>query len=1041
MNLNPEQKKAVEQTGGSVMVIAGAGTGKTRVIIHRIAHLINNKNVNPENILALTFSNKAAEEMRLRTEEYLEIPLEEMHISTFHSFCQYILQEYGSHIGISPGFKVLDEINKKIILRNLFPGLKLHYYLLRYDPTATIDEFNQFISRAKDELIDPSEYNTYTKKLRKEFELSKGDLPESDQEATALEVQRIEESAKIYEAYREELARNSALDFGDLILCTYQLFNERPNILREIQRRFSHILVDEFQDTNAAQIELLYQLAKENKNICVVGDDDQAIYRFRGASYASFKRFRALFPGCKEITLKTNYRSTKNILDCSAISILKNASSRLFPQKILKTIHESGAPVRLIITASNDQEASIIADLLQKRIEKNKQQGSTESIAVLYRAHVHNKLLVEECLRRGIPCKMLTPEPLFKQTEIKLLISYMRILDDSDDFSYMYTILQHSGRGMSVRDIAALFDFMQMQDYSPLDLLMNKEYYDILPPEAAQHVTQLRKTVLELYDESTQLPAVELFKILVQKIRIMTSLLLEPTEVNDRKVKNISRFYRFIIENTEDKKDQSLHTFMKFLDHYILAGGDPGMDEELDPDPNSVNFLTVHAAKGLEFDTVYLIGLSNRRFPIQKRSEVISFPQALMKEEVPEGDVHTQEERRLFYVALTRARTELTLSTVQKKRVPISKFVKEIIDDKRSQSIIEIHNITEQEEPEKLDIPMSSNEVQQYRIKKEVINLLDNINTAESDNVPNTETIKNDLQKLISAYVSIAGKNADSITVRSALKELSESFEFAESGRTAGLIKDMLSQPVQIHKPLRLSFSQIDTYQTCPMMYKFRYIFKVQAPKTAPPTFGQVIHKTLQHFYLNLINGKKADKNTLLELYENFWESGCFEDKMQELSYKKKGEIQLINYYEKNKDVLRPPLYLEKRFLMHVDDITIDGKIDRIDDLGSNKIEIIDYKTGKPKDQKKADRDLQMSIYAAAIQNILPEEKLEKLTFYYLDNNESVSTTRTKEQLEETFSEIKTIADDIREQKFALIEGYHCNWCAYQWICPAKQPV
>jgi len=464
------------------------------------------------------------------------------------------------------------------------------------------------------------------------------------------------------------------------------------------------------------------------------------------------------------------------------------------------------------------------------------------------------------------------------------------------------------------------------------------------------------------------------------------------------------------------------------------------MDEELNPDPNSVNFLTVHSAKGLEFDTVYLISLTNRRFPVQKRSEVISFPQELMKEDLPEGDVHTQEERRLFYVALTRARTELILSTVQKKHVPVSQFVKEITDDKQSQPIIEIHNLTEQAvEPVKIDILLNKEEELEYRIKKDVINLLDSLGSEDSKNISNSEKIRNDLQKLVSAYMSIAGKNADGGTVHNVLKELSESFEFSELKDTSGSAKDILSHPMQIHKTLRLSFSQIDTYQTCPLMYKFRYIFKVHSPKTAPPTFGQVIHKTLQHFYTNLKDGRKADKNTLLKLYESFWEPGCFEDKMQELSYKKKGEMQLTHYYEKNKDILQPPLYIEKLFLLNLDDITIDGKIDRIDNIGTNKIEIIDYKTGKPKDQKKADRDLQMSIYAAAVQNILPEEKLEKLTFYYLDNNEAVSTTRTEEQLEETFSGIKNIADDIREQKFSPTEGFHCNWCAYRWICPTKQ--
>ena len=318
---------------------------------------------------------------------------------------------------------------------------------------------------------------------------------------------------------------------------------------------------------------------------------------------------------------------------------------------------------------------------------------------------------------------------------------------------------------------------------------------------------------------------------------------------------------------------------------------------------------------------------------------------------------------------------------------------------------------------------------------------MDRMSNPKTENIPKNENIKKDLQKIISEYISGTVENVEAAAVRTALHELSETFEIVGATRTEGKPDDTSTQPKPVSKPLRVSYSQINSYMTCPMQYKFRYVFNILAPKTAPPIFGQVIHKTLQHFYLKVINGEKTDKNTLLELYENFWESGCFVDPTEEMKYKQKGERQLAGFYEKNKDTLRPPLYVEKDFLLQVGVITITGKIDRIDDLGSKKVGIIDYKTGAAKTQKDADKDMQMSIYAAAAKSILPGKEIDSLTFYYLETNEKVSTARTEEQVEETFSHIREIAGEISALKFDPVEGYHCNWCAYPWICPAKQPA
>ena len=695
MNLNPEQKKAVEHADKPLMIVAGAGTGKTRVIIHRIAYLINSKQVAPENIVALTYSKKAAEEMKLRLEKHLKIPLTEMHVSTFHAFCTYILQEYGYHIGISPDFDLIDDTMKKITLRRLFPGLKLRYYLEKYDPRKTIDELSAFIARAKDELIYPSQYAAYTKRLRREFERTKNTLAEIERETKNNEVQHFEESGVLYEAYQNEIERTGVIDFGGQIMKTCRLFTEKPAVLKIIQNRFTYILVDEFQDTNVAQIELMYHLAKHHKNINVVGDDDQAIYRFRGASYASFQWFRQLFPECAEIMLRENYRSTKNILACSVISIQNNNMSRLFSQKVLTTHNKSGAPVRLIQNASTEQEARSIADILQIRMAQNKSQQITGNTAVLYRAHNHCKPLLKECIRRGIPFKILTPEPLFGQPEIKLVLSFMRLLDDTGDNSYFYTVLQYPEWQLSAKDITALFTAMQMQDCSPIELLQKGDYRAFLSPDAVRSVNRLKKTLLSLHDKAKGLTAVEICQLVFQKALRISNLVAEPSPSSDSVVRNSIRLHNFIFENAEKNADQSLRSFLQFLDYYVLAGGDPATDERADPDPNGINFLTVHAAKGLEFDSVFIIRLTSRQFPLTKRNELITFPKELMKEEIPGGDVHKQEERRLFYVAITRARNELFLSTIQKKRSPISSFVKEIIDDDRSRPIISMYNTDE----------------------------------------------------------------------------------------------------------------------------------------------------------------------------------------------------------------------------------------------------------------------------------------------------------------------------------------------------------
>jgi DNA helicase-2/ATP-dependent DNA helicase PcrA len=1036
MNLNPEQQKAVEHFTGPLIVIAGAGSGKTRVITERIIHLINHHTVDSKNILALTFTNKAADEMRSRIEASLAAAADDMQISTFHSFCTSLLQEYGSHIGIPRDFKTINGTYAQIILTAIFRKLIPKYFIEQYKPKDTIYEINQFISRAKDELIISDDLKQFINSKRLQFEKCKNLLKPDDREAQELEIQRLEALTALYSEYQIELSAQGALDYGDQIMLSAKLLKERPNILHTIQNRFTHILVDEFQDTNIAQIEILHLISKRHRNICVVGDDDQAIYRFRGASYASFKKFQELFPERTEILLNTNYRSTQNILNLASTSIRNNAGSRLYPDKILVTQNEPGFPVQCFINPSNEHEAYFIANLLEERINHNKQNNITETMAVLYRNHIHAKSLLKACKQRTIPYTIINPELLFDQPEVKLIISFMRLLNHSDDLTYLFSILEYPDWKITGKDWTILRDAYQDQTLSPLEFLLNNSCSQYVSQTALYKLNNLKLILSELSVSAETESIVELVQHIITKTRLLLNLLLESSKTADKKINNIRALYNFICENTENDENQKLHTFIEFFDDYLLAGGDPGVPNETAPEPHTINFLTVHSAKGLEFDVVYLIALSSRKFPTPEREEIARFPQELMKEEIPLGDVHEQEERRLFYVALTRAKKELYLSGIRKKRTQLSKFINEIANQCTASGILEMIECSPIEQEISIQQLTPPSEKPTLTIKKEILNILNSAESSPDKSVIDAEQIKKDIQTLISGYCTLAHIDMTNDQIKNALTSSIETLK-----APAEIAPKEEPEPEIISKPLKLSFSQIETYQHCPLQYKFRYIYRITAPKAPAASFGQTIHSALQEFYTKIKNGEPVSLQTLLDLYEQHWDTKVFKDKMIELSYKQKGINQLTQFYETNKDNLRPPLHLEKIFQIQVNEtISLNGKIDRIDPLNSGSIEIIDYKTGKKGNSKedKEERELQMSIYALAVEKLLGVLP-EKLTFYYLESSELLSLTKNPNDIKETITKIEAIASHIASCEFPTKEEYHCSWCDYQWLCPAKQ--
>ncbi len=1025
MTLDTKQKEAVEYCDGPLMVIAGAGSGKTRVITRKITHLIQVKNISPDNIVGLTFGKKAAAEMKIRLEEQLKTQYSPVHMTTIHSFCDFILKEHGSLIGVSAHYKLVEDVRKKILLRKLFAELKPKHFIEQYDPLSTIQSISDFISRAKDELVTPKEFTDYTQKLIEQkiarFEYPNGNSEENRQPDTGM----IEDCALLYTSYQNALEEKGFLDYGDQVMKAYELLKTSKNLRLQLQERFQYIVVDEYQDTNIAQIEFLFLLAERHKKICVVGDDDQAIYRFRGASYASFKRFRTHFPNCKEILLETNYRSTKNILACAGLSIVHNNPSRLYADKKHTAANETGNHVFYILNRDPQEEASAIAGLLFERLFYAKN-GGGENIAVIYRNHQYGKLLYKECEKRGIPCKTHTQRSIINQPENKYLISLIRLLADTGDFNYLFSVFEHPSWKLTAEDLAKLFSMFQERDALPCDIVEFEHIDSYLSNEGCHTVRRFQSFIKDLTERSKNGTAVETLQYIIAATQNADLFVKESPLENNSKTKDMVDLYNFVFDQEEFNEEKSLAAFIDFLDYFLLVGGKIESEKEPDPEPGKVNFLTAHAAKGLEFDTVYIISLTSRRFPYQKKKTTLLFPEQLLKEEVPKGDFHLQDERRLFYVAVTRARRELFLSTIEKKGSPKSKFVQEILESKQAETIIKELKA----EPHKNSEPRPN--------RSEDLTQMDPDDKSKAKSIVSVEIIKDTIIQSLNSLMSFPHNTDEYVLIRTALKDLTEK----EFSRPEYSKKRFSGEP---HKDksagqdyLKIDHSKFETYHRCPLQYKFRYVFNIKAPKTASPVFGQTIHATLQHFYQKIRNGEKPGISVLMDIFNNSWISEGFKDPAEEERFRRKGERQLNDFYESNKHDFRPPRNIEEYFKFSLGTILVVGKIDRIDNLDSGSVEIVDYKTGKSKSQKDADSDLQMSIYAEAVKQIygtIPE----RLTFCYLDSNEYRTTRRNEVQLADAMSKIRETASQIQNERFDPVDGNHCRSCAYRWICPIKQ--
>ncbi len=687
--MNPEQLKAISFGQGPLLIIAGAGTGKTTVITERIKWLISENLAKPAEILALTFTDKAAREMEERTDVALPLGFTQMWISTFHSFCDRILRAEGLNIGLDPNYKLLTQAETiQFLRRNLFK-FDLRYFRPLGNPVKFIDGLLQHFSRLRDEDVSPDEYLKYAEKLRnsKLQASKKNKKSDFDPEERAKNL----ELAKAYKTYENLKVKESIMDFSDLIANTLKLFRSRSNILRQYQKKFKYILVDEFQDTNIAQYALLKLLAppKEKPNLTVVGDDSQSIYKFRGAAISNILQFMEEYKKAYQVVLTSNYRSTQTILD-SAYTLIKNndpdtLEAKLGISKNLKKMRQvEEHPVSFIHTNRVENEAEMVAKKIAE-LKNSRSDYKYSDFAILIRANNQADSFMRALARADIPYQFLGPGMLFRQPEIKEMIAYLKVLVNFEDSVAMYKVLTMDVFDIEPRDLALISNFARRHN---LSLFEAAEKIDgiFVSDKTKDTVKKLVKMInhhLGLLKKET---AGQILYYFVEGSGLLRKMTKYTTPADERRAQNISKFFDKLKTYETEHEDASVFAVSDWINLSMEIGESP-LAADIDwTEVDAVSILTVHSSKGLEFPVVFLVNLVSQRFPTIERREQIPIPENLIKEILPAGDYHLEEERRLFYVGMTRARDYLILTAADyygegKREKKISPFVVEAMGE------------------------------------------------------------------------------------------------------------------------------------------------------------------------------------------------------------------------------------------------------------------------------------------------------------------------------------------------------------------------
>jgi DNA helicase-2/ATP-dependent DNA helicase PcrA len=954
--LNEGQREAVIHGGGALLIIAGAGTGKTTVLTRRIAHLIATKRARPEEILALTFTERAAGEMAERVDQLIPWGYAETTISTFHAFGDRVLRESALEAGLDPQFRVLSQPEQVIFLRERLFQLPLDRFRPLGDPTRHLAALATLVSRAKDEDVSPAQYRAWAEGKRASAATSE----ERDEAESQLEL------AAFYETHQRLLAEAGLVDFGDQIHRTLALLRERPSVLARLHGRFRFLLVDEFQDTNHAQLEMLKLLAGETANLTVVGDDDQAIYRWRGAAAANLLAFRRLYPGAREVVLAENYRSTQVILDTAARLIGYNNPYRLEAiagiDKRLRSSRPVGPPVRHIHFDTVSAEADGVATMIEERVRGG---ARPRDFAVLVRSNADADPFLRALNVKGLPHRFSGSRGLYAREEVRLLVSFLRGIANPDDSVSLFYLAASEVYRVPEGDLLRLNHYAGRKTRPLLEVLRGLPENEDLAGVSGRTREAVARLLADLDRAVAEAPRRRTGEVLygfLQRTGLLGRLAAEASAEAEAEVKNIARFFEVVKAYGDVAEHDRVPAFVAHLDLLREAGDDPAV-AEADLDEDAVHVLTVHKAKGLEFPHVFLVGCAESKFPLQRRSDPLSLSEDLVKEELGGGggDGHLLEERRLFYVAMTRAQDELVLTSATDygtaRARKVSRFVVEALD------------------------------------------------------LPSPRPVSRK-----TAPLEALARNAP-----------------------APATPPPMDVPIPEEELLRLSYGQIDDYETCPLKYRYVHVLRVPLLTHHTVVYGHAVHEAVRRHVEARLAGRPFSADDLVAAFRSAWVSEGFLSREHEEERLRAGEVLLRRFHEEEARAPWAPTAVEQGFAFTLGRNRVQGRYDLVIER-DGEVAIVDFKTGEVRDekaaQKRAKESLQLDIYALA--HLKTKGRLpDRVELRFLESGLAPGHRPTAGEAARTEERIHTAATAIRRREFpAKPTWMACGQCPFREICP-----